>query len=68
MASIRLLDLLPDDALAEITLLMREGRCGAENLKHVTGRYKRELSTRGIDSEYLAYAIALKVSQTQSCA
>jgi hypothetical protein len=68
MASMRLLDLLPDDALAEITLLMREGRCVAENLKHVTGRYKNELLARGIDSEYLAYAIALKVSKTQSCA
>jgi hypothetical protein len=68
MASMRLLDLLPDDALAEITMLMREGRCGAENLKRVTGRYKSELRARGIDSEYLAYAIALKVSSTQSCA
>lgn len=68
MASMRLLDLLPDDALAEITRLMREGRCVAENLMHVTGRYKNELRARGIDSEYLAYAIALKVSRTQSCA
>lgn len=67
MAAIKLEDLLPDDALAEITLLMREGRCVAENVKRVTLRYRRELLARGIDSEYLAYAIALKVTQTQSC-
>lgn len=67
MPSVPLNELLPQDALAEITLLMREGRCVAENVKHVTERYKTELLARGIDSEYLAYAIALKVAQTQSC-
>ena len=67
MASVSLRELLPEDAIAEITLLMREGRCVAENLKRVTGRYRNELLARGIDSEYLAYAIALKVAQTQSC-
>lgn len=67
MASVQLRDLLPDDALAEITLLMREGRCGAENVKQVTRRYHRELLAQGIDSDYLAYAIAMKVARVQGC-
>ena len=67
MAAVQLRELLPDEALAEITLLIREGRCDVENVKHVTARYKAALLARGIDSEYLAHAIALKVVQTQSC-
>lgn len=67
MASVSLRELLPEDAIAEITLLMREGRCVAENVKRVTWRYRSELAARGVDSEYLAYAIALKVSQSTSC-
>lgn len=65
MASVQLRELLPDDALAEITQLMREGRCVVENVKCVVGRYRCELLARGIDSDYLAYAIALQVAQTQ---
>ena len=67
MPSVPLRELLPEEALAEITTLMREGRCGAENLKQVTHRYRSALLAKGIDSDYLAYAIALKVVQVQSC-
>lgn len=67
MASVPLNELLPDDALAEITQLMREGRCVAENLKRITARYRCELLSKGIDCDYLAYSIALKVSRLQSC-
>ena len=63
MASVSLRELLPEEALAEITQLMREGRCVAENLKVITARYRSALLTKGIDCEYLAYAIALKASE-----
>ena len=66
MPSVPLTELLPEEALAEIALLMRQGRCVAENLKRVTDRYRDELLAKGIDSEYLAYAIALKVVEAQS--
>lgn len=67
MPSVPLRELLPEEALAEIATLMREGRCDAENLKQVTHRYRSALLTKGIDSDYLAYAIALKVVQAQCC-
>ena len=63
MASVQLNQLLPADALAEITQLMREGRCVAENLKHITCRFKEELLSKGVDCDYLAYSIARKVAQ-----
>lgn len=67
MPSVPLTELLPEEALAEITLLMREGRCRVENLKVITRRYRAELLGKGVDSDYLAYAIALKVVQAQGC-
>lgn len=66
MPSVPLRKLLPEEALAEITVLMREGRCGAENLKQITRRYRSALLARGVDSDYLAYAIALKIVQVQN--
>jgi hypothetical protein len=66
MPSIPLRDLLPDEALAEITLLMRQGRCGADNLMQVTRRYHDELRAKGVDSDYLAYAIALRIVQARA--
>jgi len=57
MRRARLEDLLPLEALNEVQKLMQEGNCTATHLKPITHRYRTELLAKGVDADYLAYAI-----------
>lgn len=61
--AVPLRDLLPTEALAEIEQLAKEGHCDVEHLKIITNRYKDELLAKGVDADYLAYAIERSASQ-----
>lgn len=57
MRTTQLKELLPAEALREVEKLAKAGTCTAQNLKTITHRYKEELLKKGVDADYLAYAI-----------
>lgn len=64
--AVRLHDLLPERALAEIQQLAERGECVARNLKPITNRYKAELLAKGVDADYLAYAIEYLLAELKT--
>jgi hypothetical protein len=57
MRHVKLGDLLPAEALAQIEALAESGKCTAEHLRPITNRYRDELLAKEVDADYLAYAI-----------
>lgn len=56
-------DLLPPEAIDQIGVLIEQGRCTVTTLKPITNKYKEELLAKGVDADYLAYAIEFAVRQ-----
>lgn len=54
---VALADLLPVDAFSEIESLAGSGLCDISALKKITNRYRDILLSKGVDADYLAYAI-----------
>lgn len=62
MKHILLTDALPEEALVELQALVNDGKCRASDFRPITRRYAKELLAKGLDADYLAYALEYLVS------
>ena len=62
----QLSDLLPKEAIDQISALIQRGECDASAIKPITQRYAKELLAKGVDADYLAYAIEFTVQRRKS--
>jgi hypothetical protein len=50
-------EILPDEAVGQISDLINAGKTTSADFKVVTRRYREHLLARGVDADYLAYAL-----------